>query len=436
MRNLRIRLAMALLLTVYWCVPAQAQFLMDLIDTTKDAGKGMFNLYKKYDHLQISGYLQPQFQVASDTSVNSFSGGNFGSGSNNRFTLRRGRIRFDYARFTKDHFPSLQFVFQFDGTERGVFIRDFWGRAWDSKWQLYSFTAGMFARPFGYEVNYGSADREAPERGRMSQILMRTERDLGAMVSFEPQNKSHRLYKLKIDAGLFNGQGLSGPLEYDSYKDFIGQVYWKQTEIAHNLLLSGGISFLEGGIKQPGKYRFVIKHSAGNAGVFLADSLHKPGSKMPRRYSGINAQLKWKNKWGATELRGEYWQGVQTGTRASSETPGTIAYGDNLYVRKFSGGFITFVQSIVTPNNQLIVKYDWYDANRDVKGLEIGSPGSNLNQADITFRTFGLGVLHQFNENLKLLLFYDIVKNESTSLASYQSDVSDNVLTCRLQFRF
>ena len=77
--------------------------------------------------------------------------------------LRRGRIRFDYVRFNKTNKASVQFVFQFDGTERGVFIRDFWGRVFENKFQLFSFATGMFARPFSYELNLSSSDRESPE---------------------------------------------------------------------------------------------------------------------------------------------------------------------------------------------------------------------------------------------------------------------------------
>ncbi len=62
--------------------------------------------------------------------------------------LRRARIRFDYAHFREDGLPQAQVVFQFDGTERGVVIRDFWARFYENKWQLFAFTAGMFARPF------------------------------------------------------------------------------------------------------------------------------------------------------------------------------------------------------------------------------------------------------------------------------------------------
>ena len=178
---------------------------MDMVDTTKDVGKGLLAIYKKFDQVRIGGYIQPQFQVASEKGIKSYAGGDFPANVSDRFMIRRGRIRFEYARFTADRKPSVQFVFQFDGTERGVFIRDFWGRAFENHWELFSFTMGMFARPFGYEVNLASVDRESPERGRMSQILMKTERDLGAMVSFEPRKKNSPLRYLKIDAGFFNG---------------------------------------------------------------------------------------------------------------------------------------------------------------------------------------------------------------------------------------
>src|SRR5882724_13072820 len=201
-----------------------AQFLMDMVDTTKDIGKGLLSIYKKFDQIRIGGYIQPQYQLVQEKGARGYAGGDFPLNVSNRFLLRRGRIRFEYARFNEDHKVSVQFVFQFDGTERGVFIRDFWGRYFENKWELFSFSMGMFARPFGYEVNLSSSDRESPERGRMSQILMKTERDLGAMISFEPRKKNHPLRYLKIDAGFFNGQGLTAPGDFDSYKDFISRI--------------------------------------------------------------------------------------------------------------------------------------------------------------------------------------------------------------------
>ena len=215
----------------------------------------------------ISGYFQPQFQVASEKGAKTFSGGDFAKNSNNRFMIRRGRIRFDYAHFHHDGIPQAQVVFQFDGSEKGVAIRDFWGRYYENRWELFSFTAGMFARPFGYEVNLGSGDRESPERARMSQTLMRTERDLGMMATFEPRKKSNRLRMFKIDLGVFNGQGLTGPDEYDSYKDLIGKISLKSTPVAKNILLSASASILEGGIEQNSKYVYRMDEGTGSESV-------------------------------------------------------------------------------------------------------------------------------------------------------------------------
>ncbi len=224
----------------------KSQFLMDLIDTTTDLGKSVLSVSKRFDNIRIGGYIQPQFQVAESKGAKSYSGGDFVTNVNNRFMLRRGRIRFDYIHFNKDVRPSVQFVFQFDGTERGVFIRDFWGRIFENKYKLFAFTIGMFARPFSYELNLSSSDRESPERGRMSQILMKTERDLGAMLSFEPRVKNHPLKYLKIDAGFFNGPGLSSPADYDSHKDFIGRIGLKPFPLSKNINLSMAASYYNG----------------------------------------------------------------------------------------------------------------------------------------------------------------------------------------------
>ena len=56
--------------------------------------------------------------------------------------------------------------------------------------------------------------------------------------------------------------------------------------------------------------------------------------------------------------------------------------------------------------------------------------------ADIKFSTLGLGYAYHLNPQTKLILYYDIVTNEVTQLPGYLEDLKDNILTCRLQFRF
>ena len=83
-----------------------------------------------------------------------------------------------------------------------------------------------------------------------------------------------------------------------------------------------------------------------------------------------------------------------------------------------------------------MLKYDWYDPNTRVRGTEIGDARSNFGEADIKFSTLGAGYLYHINAYLKLLFYYEWVKNETTQLQGYTSDRSDNIFTIRTQFRF
>lgn len=416
---------------------AEAQFLMDMIDTTTDMGKGMLNLYSRFDRLRLSGYIQPQYQVAQEKGIKSFEGGDFAPNSDNRFLLRRARVRVDYVRSNKNLQPSMQFVFQFDANVNGFTVRDVWARLFENKWQHFAFTAGMFARPFGYEINLSSQDRESPERGRMSQTLAKSERDLGAMVSFESRKKDFKWRYLKVDAGLFNGQGINFPGEFDGFKDFIGKIGIKPFPITKNISVSGAVSYLNGGLVQNTKYRYTIENVNGANKMVVDSTSTIVGSKNPRQYKGLDAQIKLKHKWGVTEFRGEYWWGTQTSSENSSETPGILLPPSaGYYIRDFNGAFFYFLQNIINTHHQLGVKIDWYDPNTLVKGEEIGQPGAGLTPADIKYITYAVGYNIYLNENVKLFLWYSMPVNEKTQLPNYTDDIKDNVFTCRLQYRF
>lgn len=422
---------------VLLCQFLHAQFLMDMVDTTKDLGKGMLSIYRKFDNIRIGGYIQPQFQTIQTKGARSFNGGDFATNVNNRFMLRRGRIRFDYIHFAESKGPNVQFVFQFDGTERGVFIRDFWGRIWENKYKVFAFTAGMFARPFSYELNLSSSDRESPERGRMSQLLMKTERDMGAMISFEPRKKDHPLYYLKIDAGLFNGQGLAATADFDSHKDFIGRIAVKPFPVSKKVQLGVAVSYLNGGMLQTTKYIYSIGSSSFGKTFIVDSAVTNNGKIAPRKYYGADVQLKIKTKAGFTELRAEVMVGKQTATSSATETPAALLTGtEGYYIRKFNGAYFYLLHNIFSSHHQLGIKYDWYDPNTGVKGNDIGKAGTAINAANIKYSTLGFGYICYINDNMKLLLWYDKITNEKTSLSGFTSDVKDDVFTSRLQFRF
>src|SRR5262245_18939933 len=117
---------------------------------------------KRFENINISGYMQPQFQVAEADGAPSYAGGNFSQYSSSRFMLRRARVKIDYLLRTEDRLPKVLFTFQIDATERGVIVRDMFLRLFETKKNTLSMTAGFFARPYGFEVNLGSAFRVNP----------------------------------------------------------------------------------------------------------------------------------------------------------------------------------------------------------------------------------------------------------------------------------
>lgn len=428
-----------LLFTLIFCgaLHSHAQFLMDMLDTTKEAGKGLLGIYKKFDHLRIGGYIQPQFQVAAADAAKSFEGGDFGAHVSNRFMLRRSRIRIDYLHINDPSGPGVQIVFQFDANERSFTVRDVWGRIFENRFKLFSFTIGMFARPFSYEVNLSSSDRESPERGRMSQLLMKSERDLGAMVSFDVRREKHLLKNIKVDAGFFNGQGINAAGDFDNKKDFISRVSLKPVYLQQSISLSAGVSLLYGGLLQNTRYLYSTGVNNGVKAVMVDSNATNIGHYAPRIYKGADVQLKIKNHIGFTEFRAEYITGTQTGTFSSSETPAALLSNtDGFYKRNFNGAYFYWLQHLFSLKHQLVVKYDWYDPNTKIQGKEIGATGTKFSAADIKYNTLQIGYNYAVSPLVKLGLFYAMVKNENTLLVPYTKDVSDNVFTARLQFRF
>lgn len=417
------------------------RFLMDLVDTTNQMGKGMLSIYERYDRVKMSGYIQPQFQYIAKEGAETYNGGNFPTVSDNRFMLRRGRLRVDYAHLNKQGFATSYFVFQFDGTERGVVIRDFWGRFYENKYKVFALTTGMFARPFGNEVNLSSANRETPERGRMSQILMKTERDIGVMLTVNDRKKGSKWEKWKLDLGVFNGQGMAGPMDYDSKKDFIGRISLKPTKLKglSGAKLSGSISGYTGGITSQSEVLYRT-HQTGSELRMVRDSSVNNNHKItPRKYAGADFQLVFPNRKGETEFRAEYIFGKQTATYGTSETPGiypvTNGIKDPLYTRNFDGAYFYFLQHLGSEDHQFVAKYDWYDPNKMVSGKEI-TEEAGFSKADLRYNTLSMGYIYYANPTLKFMFFYDFVKNEKSGLAAFQEDVKDNIFTCRVQYNF
>lgn len=392
--------------------------------------------------LKVTGYIQGQWQIADTVGApTNFSGGAMPKYSDNRFAVRRGRVKFTY----ENEFST--FVLQLDGTEKGVGIKDAYVTVKEPWKQFATLTAGVFDRPFGYEISYSSSSRETPERSRIFQTLFPGERDLGAKITLQPM-KGSRFDFIKLDAGLFAGNGVNS--EFDSKKDFIGRLGMAKSNRAETFKYGLGVSYYNGGVFQGTKFVYTPGlMTDGSTTGFLVDSTSANKYEYARRqYMGVDLQLSLFSVIGISSIRAEYLTGKQPGGKTSntSLSTGTAPEYDT-YLREVSGGYVYFIQNVGQTKHQLVFKYDWLDPNTKVEGTGIKAKNADgkstgLSNADISYSTIGLGWNYRFNSHVKFMAYYEIVKNEETGLSgtnsvnNYASDLKDNVFTFRVQYKF
>ena len=379
---------------------------------------------EKLSKVKFSGYIQSQWQWTDKEG--SLSIGNARSVAEeatpfNRFGIRRGRVKLIYEELFG------QAVFQLDMTEKGVGIKDAYLLVKEPLLNSFALKAGLFDRPFGYEISYSSSRRESPERSRVTTTLFPDERDLGAMLVIQAP-KGHALNFLKLEAGLFGGNGIRQ--DSDSHKDFIGHLSASKT--TEKLKLGLGLSHYNGDVFAEN----AVYEMKGTSFSEVARDARTYWAK--RSYTGIDGQLMLESGLGMTQLRGEFLAGTQPGTDKSTKSPNasTLPVGAT-YMRDFQGAYLYFVQDILHSKHSFVAKYDYYDPNKDVEKSEIGVAGSKTGAADVAYNTVGLGWLYRFNASVRLMAYYDIVSNETShNLSGYEKDRKDNLFTLRLQYKF
>jgi hypothetical protein len=384
--------------------------------------------------LKISGYVQVQYQKADTAGIASYAGGDFSTGVDNRMLVRRGRLKFLYDN------ENAQAVVQFDITEKGLGIKDAFLTMTEPWLNTISLTGGVFDRPFGYEISYSSSARETPERSRVFQTLFPGERDLGARLSIQAP-KTSRWNFLRLDLGLMDGNGTN--VETDSYKDFIGHLSATKSSSDEKLKWGIGASYYNGGYAMATTKSYKMSDVSGTQ-AFVAETVTK-GDKTKREYFGLDGQFSYDWALGITQIRAEYLMGSQPGIAAKSGSLTAVATAD-VYNRDFNGYYAYFIQNILQTPLQAVVKYDVYDPNTDVEGNEIGKTATGAvatGAGDIKYSTLGLGLNYRWSSNVKIMAYYDIVKNETTSLLPASSTLSDlandrkdNVFTLRVQYKF
>ena len=372
--------------------------------------------------LKISGYIQTQYQSGEEDASLKIGAPNENKGEPfSRIGVRRGIIKLAYEE------GIASGVFQIDITEKGFNIKDVYLNIKDPWTKTSALKAGVFYRPFGYEISYSSSQRESPERSTIFTTLFPGERDLGAAFIFQPTKESP-LHFLKIEAGLFAGNGIKQ--ETDSRKDLIGHL--SANKKLKKIEIGGGVSYYNGSVFQGTENIYSMKGK-----LFILDNNNANKGKFAKReYVGFDFQFFLKTKLGTTLLKAEYLSGKQPGTADNSTSPNTSSLpAHDTYIRHFNGGYAMCVQQLGRLPVSAVLKYDWYDPNIKISGNDIGL--NNTAKGDIAYYTLGIGMFWNINTSLRLQAYYDINKNEkSGNLSDYKKDIKDNVFTLRMQYKF
>ncbi|HRG01396.1 MAG TPA: hypothetical protein PKZ75_09785 [Bacteroidia bacterium] len=406
----------------------------DSIQKTLTDLKKTVDVLKK---IKFNGWVQAQYQYADTVGAANFDGGDFPANVDNRFMIRRGRIK---ATFDG---KQTQYVVQLNMTERFVNIADIYVKYSEPFTKWLSLQVGVMNRPFGYDIQLSSVVRESPERARYTQILTPNERDMGAELIVEAP-KNSKLFGLNFTGGFFNGTGLTIPAvnisDIDSRKDFIGRLSYYKGIKEDKIKFGVGASHYNGYERVANNFLYngFKTDTLGNLQYKLSDTttVNYKGSYAKRLYYGLEALFSVKSIIGTTTLRGEYVFGQQPGSATSTKSPQAATTGAT-YIRNFTGAYVFFIQRIMNSKHELFVKYEWYDPNSKVGASDIGKTGSLLGAADVKFTAIGVGYNFYITENFKFLAYYNMVSNEiSKNLSGYTRDLKDNILTLRVQARF
>jgi len=434
--------------------------------------------FRKTDHIlnilrefRFQAYIQPEWQRADTAGAAGVQGGNFPAAANNRFILRRGRVKLSWQHeIVNKHGDSIkvgEFAFQFDASEKGFnALKDFYGRLIDPWTGWFSIQAGITVRPFGWESPASPMTYESPEFSRMNQTIMPNECELGETFIIESPRTFKPVY-LRLDAGIVNGEGIGNTGTgqssistgaYQSAKDFVGRLMvgkvFKLNEDTKIKLAASG-SYYYGSVLQTTNnvYEVVKNAETGldtfkNVTVGTSDTAGRGKTDYHRQYAGAHLEVDFDYKLTAsasatTAIRGEYIGGTQPGQASSSTVPlgaGTSSPVADLYIRKFQGYMVTITQGFhykagkQQMHSDLTFKVDYYDPNTQTGGTAL-TKGAGFSTTDLAYTTISGGFTITPVPYFKLMLWYDHPVNENSGIPGWGADYKkDNVLTLRTQF--
>lgn len=420
----------------------------------------------KLAKFKVSGYVQAQFvytpttkdQLGTDYKnkydIGEFQGGKLPAGSKSVFQVRRARLKFAYQNTYSSmvvQLDCLPFTYATavnsvtqDTSKKvtsanggpyysggGVSVKDAYLHFNEPWLNSVGITAGIFDRPFGFEIPYSSSSLESPERSRVIQTLFPGEKDMGVSLEYTPSDNlplGAQLFNFK--GGFFSGNGAN--IEIDEMRDFIGRFGLSIPLTSLNMAIDGGISGYVGSVINRSDSLYEMDGSA-----WKGSKIKKFGSYVDRKYLGVDGQYYFGDipYLGGLSLRGEYITGSQPSIAGNNYSlKNDQPMSGAIYNRPVEGYYAMAVLNIDPINCQLVGKYDVFDPNTKKAGTQVTDYG------DMKFTTTGFGLVYHWDENVKLMAYYDKVENEDVSSkvksGSYVKDAKDNVFTFRILYKF
>jgi hypothetical protein len=329
--------------------------------------------------IKISGYLQVNFEKTERETgfsgiVDPYDSKDY---IKSRFLLRRSRIKVQYDG------GSTQMVVQADYSNAGLSLKDAYLEFSEPWLKMFAMRFGVFNRP-NYEVEYSSSARESPERSAVVRALYPGERDLGAMLTFAPED----LFTLQL-AGFNNTQlGAFGGAPNPNYGS---EPLYLMGRLTRSFIL-GDVGLDIGVHARMGNVRLNTNkvYESDMVSSDKPDSVtYKVGDGIGRNWFGVEAQLYY-DFLGGVKLMGEYIMGSDV-----NEQSKTAPYSP-ARKREFNGFYAMLVKNIGT-DFQVAVKYDSYTPNSKIDYTKINTDkelSKALSASVCTTTAFPTCVLH------------------------------------------
>ena len=381
--------------------------------------------------LRIGGYLQTQYESNQLSADQLQQGG--APFNQDRFTLRRGRLRLDHgweyanATLELDANTTRGMSVGIRRAEGSVLYR---GSNGDDLPPLVMLSLGVTDLPFGFELLESSRVRPFMERSLGSSALFPTEMDVGLKLS-------GAVSFVRYAFAVTNGEPVDTlnryPRDPNAAKDYSGRV-GVETQPLTALSIAGGTSFYQGtgfhagtDATKPSFTWLDINEDRAiqpNELQAVPGAAAQPSMNFKRWAYALDLELTLRTKFGTTRL-------VAEGFLASNLDRGYLiadpALGQN-EIRE-SGGYVSLVQD-VTRWGQVGFRASYYDPNSDF----FDSARGRQVPTSLSVTTLSPMVALRLEDKARLSFQYDFVRDSLAKDASgVPTDAKNNQLTLRLQ---